>query len=105
MFGQSDGFQSFDDDNEENQDEKLGARGVGFRFDGKQVEQDTHQPHSKMRQLISRAKSIRSTVSSDDADDINRLVELLEDAELNGGHEMMPGLEAELEDILFYLTD
>lgn len=63
------------------------------------------QTQSKLKQLIAKAKTIRKTAATDDASDIDRLVDLLEDAELNGGYEMIPGLEAELDDLLFYLAD
>lgn len=63
------------------------------------------QTQSKLKQLIAKAKTIRKTAATEDASDIDRLVDLLEDAELNGGYEMIPGLEAELDDLLFYLAD
>jgi len=105
LFGQSQGFQSFDIGVTEDPDVEDSGKGRELRFDSKPDTQATLPSQSKMKQLISRAKSIRLKVSGDDADDIDRLIELIEDAEINGGHELMPGLEAELDDLLFYLQD
>ena len=58
----------------------------------------------KRVEILDRARSIRSSVSSDDADDIDRLLRLIETAELAKDQELLDGLEAELEDLLFYLT-
>jgi len=105
LFGQSEGFQTFEVDREVDYD---GDEEINPSVEGSSDRQDTQRidlPHSKLTQLISRAKEIRSKVSGEDGDDIDRLVELLEDAELSGGHEMIPGLESELDDLLFYLAD
>lgn len=58
----------------------------------------------KPNQIIARAKSVRNSVSGDDAEDIDRLIGLIENARQMGDQEMLDGLEAELEDLLFYLT-
>ena len=114
LFSDSEGFQRFeteDDqgDGEEDQEavavQPANTMSADSRNDDSRRFDAPSQPQSKMRQLISKAKTIRSTVSGDDANDIDRLVELLEDAELNGGYDMIPGLEAELDDLLFYLAE
>jgi molecular chaperone DnaK len=58
----------------------------------------------KRLEILNRARSIRESVSSDDADDIDRLLRLIETAEQAKDSELLDGLEAELEDLLFYLT-
>jgi molecular chaperone DnaK len=71
-----------------------------IRIDGPEVPEFRSQ--SKL--LISKAKAMRSSVSNDDANDIDRLVGLIEDAEQKDAGEMLDGLYVELEDLLFYLA-
>jgi molecular chaperone DnaK len=109
LFTDSTEFQRFETvdqqgDYDESEDE---AAAVSFNSvtPGIQRIDAASQTQSKLKQLIAKAKTIRKTAATEDASDIDRLVDLLEDAELNGGYEMIPGLEAELDDLLFYLAD
>jgi len=59
---------------------------------------------AKPNEVVSRAKSVRDSVSGDDAKDIDRLIGLIESARQLDDADMLEGLEVELEDLLFYLT-
>ncbi len=63
------------------------------------------QPRSKLEHLVARARLIRSSVNEDDVADVDRLIELIERAQKSHQHELLPDLEAELDDLLFYLTE
>ncbi len=58
----------------------------------------------KRTEILKRARSIRTTASGEDADDIDRLIGLIESAVQGNDEELLEGLEAELEDLLFYLA-
>ena len=107
LFRDSDGFTSTveasvseDDDQNGRPDEWLqtsDAR-VNLRID------ESGGSDPKPNEVIQRAKSVRGSVSGDDAEDIDRLIGLIENAKQQEDGEMLEGLEAELEDLLFYLT-
>lgn len=63
------------------------------------------EPRSKLEQLIAKARHVRSSASDEDAADIDRLVELIEKAQDNQDHELLPELQSELDDLLFYLVE
>jgi molecular chaperone DnaK len=63
------------------------------------------QPVSKRQQLIAEARSIRDSLAEEDQSDIDRLIHVIERAEQQGNRELLPELESELEDLLFYLND
>lgn len=62
------------------------------------------QGNSKLSQLRARATSIRGSLNPDDSQDVDRLLQLIEKAEFDNP-ELLPGLQAELDDLLFYLVD
>jgi hypothetical protein len=47
---------------------------------------------------------MRSSVTGEDGEDIDRLIGLIESARQSHDKELLEGLHAELEDLLFYLT-
>jgi len=54
--------------------------------------------------VVSKARLLRVSLSGEDAADVDRLVELIEKAEQNNDLNLLPGLKAELDDLLFYLA-
>lgn len=60
---------------------------------------------SKLGQLVSQARSMRGSLGAEDADDVDRLIELIEKAERNDDQDLLPELQDELEDLLFYLAE
>ena len=52
---------------------------------------------------MERAKKARSSISGDDAEDIDRLIGLIEHAQQEDDQELLEGLRTELEDLLFYI--
>ena len=116
MFRDSDGFNSTmdeedsdeDADEDEVEDEDEAVRPLDW------VQSDDRETigriddggafEPKPNEVITRAKLVRDSVSGDDAEDIDRLVGLIESARQLEDDEMLKGLEAELEDLLFYLT-
>ncbi len=54
--------------------------------------------------ILERAKKARSAISGDDAEDIDRLIGLIEHAQQEDDQELLDGLHTELEDLLFYIT-
>ena len=107
LFRNSDGFSSVVDgsvlsDEEEyrNRSEwaQIGDSDANHRVDRAET------PEPTISQLVNRARSVRSSLSGDDANDIDRLIGLLESAEQGNDIELLEGLHAELEDLLFYLA-
>ena len=108
LFRDSEGFGSVvdatvlsdEEEEERNRSEwaQIGEPAEKHRVDGP----GTHEP--TVSQLVNRARSIRSSLSSDDAEDIDRLIGLIESAEHENDKVLMEGLHAELEDLLFYLA-
>lgn len=108
LFRDSDGFSSSLENEEDDEDEDEAVRPLDWvqssdseaivRIDaGGEFE-------AKPNQIVARARSVRDSVTGDDAEDIDRLIGLIESARQMGDQEMLDGLEAELEDLLFYLT-
>lgn len=112
MFRDSDGFNSTmeaeDSDEEEVEDEDEAVRPLDWiQSDNRETivridDGEAFEP--KPNEVITRARLVRDSVSGDDAEDIDRLVGLIESARQLEDDEMLHGLEAELEDLLFYLT-
>ena len=107
LFRDSDGFSSVvdgsvlsDEGEERNQSEwaQIGESDANYRVDG------AGTPEPTISQLVNRARSVRSSLSGDDANDIDRLIGLIESAEQGNDKELLEGLHAELEDLLFYLA-
>ena len=108
LFQDSDGFSSTMDevDTDEDEDEAVRPRDSVQSDDNETIVRidggNSFEP--KPNEVVTRANSVRNTVSGDDAEDIDRLIGLIESARQQGDDEMLEGLEAELEDLLFYLT-
>lgn len=108
LFQDSDGFSSTMDevDTDEDEDEAVRPRDSVQSDDNETIVRidggGSFEP--KPNEVVTRANSVRNTVSGDDAEDIDRLIGLIESARQQGDDEMLEGLEAELEDLLFYLT-
>jgi hypothetical protein len=47
---------------------------------------------------------MRSTMNEEDGADVDRLIDLIQNAEANNDTESIPGLQAELDDLLFYIA-
>jgi hypothetical protein len=52
-----------------------------------------------------RAQSLRDSLGSEDAQDVDRLTTAIARAQQDGDHDLLPMLEEELDDLLFYLTE
>ena len=107
MFRDSDGFSStvdtsgaIDEDEEGRPVEWVQEVETGtiLRVDG------GTDPEPRRTKILKRARSIRTTKSGEDAADIDRLIGMIEGAEQSNDEELLEGLEAELEDLLFYLA-
>ena len=107
LFRDSEGFGSVvdgtalsDEEEERSRNEwaQIGESATNHRVDGPGT------PEPTVTQLVNRARSIRSSLSNDDADDIDRLIGLIESAEQENDEVLLEGLHAELEDLLFYLV-
>ena len=107
LFQDSDGFNSIlsessltDEDEEASRSEWVETIETDSkrRIDGAATNGPIHN------QIVQRAKSIRSSVSGDDAEDIDRLIGLIESAEQENDATLLDGLYAELEDLLFYIA-
>lgn len=61
------------------------------------------QPVSKLAQLVIRARALSDSLNQDDAQDIERLLDLISQAEQRGDTGALDSLESELDDLLFYL--
>lgn len=107
LFKDSVGFGSIDhedrlteEDEERSQSEWIETVDSGdiLRIDG------VEESEPKQSQILNRAKAMRSSVTGEDGEDIDRLIGLIESARQSHDEEMLEGLHAELEDLLFYLT-
>ncbi len=67
---------------------------------------DPHsQPQSKLHQLVHQAASLRHALGREDQQDVDRLTAAISQAQQEGNQELLPLLESELDDLLFYLTE
>jgi len=107
LFEDSVGFSSIDhedrltgEDEEGSQREWIQAVETGniLRIDG------AEESEPQQLQIVERAMAMRSSVTGEDGEDIDRLIGLIESARQIHDEEMLDGLHAELEDLLFYLT-
>ncbi|MCC6507687.1 MAG: Hsp70 family protein [Pirellulaceae bacterium] len=100
VFNQSEGFRAWV------------ASSAADTSDGEEIEvtefsrmdsgaETSKQP--KLNQLINKAKQLRPSLVGDDAEDVDRLLEQIERAMQDEQIEFLPGLEDELDDLLFYL--
>lgn len=62
-------------------------------------------PQSKLAQLVTKARSMRALLNGDDAADVDRIIEQIEHAEQRNNEELLPELQSELDDLLFYLAE
>lgn len=104
MFAESEGFEQFEGGTID-ADEILISSGANAdstqRFDPPEAPQSSlHQ----LQQLVAKAKSLRPSISTDDAADIDRILGLIDQATENGDHDLIAGLQAELDDLLFYIA-
>lgn len=106
LFEDSVGFSSIDhkdrlidEDEEGNQSEWIQAVEPGniLRIDG------AEESEPQQLQIVKRAMALRSSVTGEDGEDIDRLLGLIESARQSHDEELLEGLHAELEDLLFYL--
>ena len=109
LFQDSDGFKSImaessftDGDEDEERSRSEWAEPVETDVIHRIDSATTLEP--KHNQIVQRARSIRSSVSGDDAEDIDRLIGLIESAKQGNDESLLEGLHAELEDLLFYLA-
>ena len=59
---------------------------------------------SPLHQLVAKAKALRPSISPDDAADLDRLLGLIDQATAKGDQALIDGLQAELDDLLFYIA-
>ena len=106
LFEDSVGFSSIDhkdrlidEDEEGNQSEWIQAVEPGniLRIDG------AEESEPQQLQIVKRAMALRSSVTGEDGEDIDRLIGLIESARQSHDEELLEGLHAELKDLLFYL--
>ncbi len=62
-------------------------------------------PVSKLTQLVSRARSLATALNQDDAQDVQRLLHSITQAEQQADNDALVALESELDDLLFYLDE
>jgi len=112
MFADADGFEQFDGDTIDAEssnnlqtvssgnsgNDNSGNDGTIYRTDASAA------PLSPLHQLVAKAKSLRPSISQDDAADIDRLLGLIDQATANGDQDLIVGLQAELDDLLFYIA-
>ena len=60
---------------------------------------------SKLDRLLATAHSIRSELNSADGADVDRLVDLIANAQESGDDDLLSSLETELDDLLYYLNE
>jgi molecular chaperone DnaK len=70
-----------------------------MRFD------QAEQPQGELHQLIARARALQPTLGEEDASDVALLLEQLEKAQQTNDVELLDELHAELDDLLFYVTE
>ena len=61
-------------------------------------------PQSPLSQLVAKARKLRPSISEDDAADMDRLIGLIDQATADNDLELLAGLQAELDDLLFYIA-
>ena len=66
---------------------------------------ETGEPQSKLKRLVEQARQLQPSLETEDSEDIDRLLSLIEQAEQDGAEAMLDGLQSELEDILFYAAE
>lgn len=101
MFADSEGFEQFDGDTpaaERVSNRPSAATDTLQRFDLPEA------PQSPLHQLVAKAKALRPSISADDAADIDRILGLIDQATEKGDQDLIAGLQAELDDLLFYIA-
>ncbi len=63
------------------------------------------QPHSKLEQLLAKAHAMRPDLNEEDAEDVEHILRLIEKAQQDDDTALLPELQAELDDLLFYLAE
>ncbi len=61
-------------------------------------------PSDRINELLSKARSTRSQAVEEDAREIDQLIESIEDARNQGDLDMLAALEADLDDLLYYVV-
>jgi molecular chaperone DnaK len=104
MFADADGFEQFGG-NMIDADSVVGLPTVSSDNEEMMYRTDAPaEPLSPLHQLVAKAKSLRPSISQDDAADIDRLLGLIDQATANGDQDLIIGLQAELDDLLFYIA-
>ncbi len=112
MFAQADGFESFDGETIDARTSHALSSSAPTSNDPSIVaidddlrREDAASPiPSPLHQLVAKAKSLRPSISPDDAADIDRLLGLIDQAASKGDEGLIAGLQAELDDLLFYIA-
>lgn len=93
-------------DNENDSNDSMGAASRDGSADGAIVRVDeAGAPSSKIRQLLDKASALRSRLAVDDADDVDRLVKAIDEAQRANASDKLDELRDELDDLLFYLAE
>ena len=98
MFDDSEEFTVFSKEISEAASDLPNLASRNIRFD------EPSEPQSKLHALLNKARATRPSLGQDDASDVERLIGLIEDAERNDNHDLLPELTAQLDDLLFYLV-
>ena len=101
MFEGAEGFERFSGETIEADHistENNAESNVNRRFD------HAESPQSPLSQLVAKARELRPSISEDDAADMDRLIGLIDQATADNDLELLAGLQAELDDLLFYIA-
>ncbi len=101
MFEGAEGFERFSGesiDADQISTRKIVESDASRRFDS------AESPKSTLGQLVSKARELRPSISEDDAADMDRLIRLIDQATADNDQELLAGLQAELDDLLFYIA-
>jgi molecular chaperone DnaK len=107
LFEDSEGFGSIDHEERLTEEDEEGSQSEWIqtiesadilRIDSAEESEPQHV------QIVKRAIAMRASVTGEDGEDIDRLIGLIESARQSHDKELLEGLHAELEDLLFYLT-
>ncbi len=101
MFAGSEGFEQFEGGTIDADEVAISTTA---QLDAMQRFDALEAPQSPLHQLVAKAKSLRPSISKDDAADIDRLLGLIDQATENGDSDLIAGLQAELDDLLFYIA-
>jgi molecular chaperone DnaK len=72
---------------------------------GDAINHDAPSKTSRLEELVKKARELQPTLNHDDAADVDRLVESINDAETRQDQSLLADLERELDDLLYYVSE